>query len=317
MRHCEQSGFGFVVKGLEPDTQARAGVFTTPHGEVNTPMFMPVGTAATVKGIKPSELVNMGAGVVLANTYHLFLRPGHALIRGLGGLHRFMGWDGPLLTDSGGFQVFSQSDLCKVSEEGVEFKSYLDGSQHWMGPEESIAVQEALGADVIMAFDQCAALPATTRVLEEALQRTTRWLRRCIDARTETPQALFGILQGGTDVHLRRRHLEEIVPFDLPGYAIGGLSVGEPPEEMHRVVAEVAPEMPADRPRYLMGVGRPEDLVESVHAGVDMFDCVMPTRNARNAYLFTHQGGLRIRNARFKDDPDPAKTSFLTASRSN
>ncbi len=295
----------FEVESVDRETRARAGRLTTPHGVIETPIFMPVGTAGTVKGMRPSDLKEIGAQIILGNTYHLFLRPGHELVKKMGGLHRFIGWDRPILTDSGGFQVFSQGDLRKITEEGVEFRSYIDGSKRWMGPEESIAVQEALGADIIMAFDECVALPATREQLISSMERTTRWLKRCIKAKTRDDQALFGILQGGTELDLRLRHLEEIVELDLEGYAIGGLSVGEPPQEMYRIVSEVAPLMPEDKPRYLMGVGTPEDIVESVANGVDMFDCVMPSRNARNAQLFTTYGRLRIRNARFKDDPRP------------
>ena len=299
------SAISFEVENVDPNTKARAGRLTTPHGIIETPIFMPVGTAGTVKGMRPSELKEIGSEIILGNTYHLFLRPGHELIKKLGGLHQFINWDRPILTDSGGFQVFSQANLRKITDEGVEFRSYLDGSKRWMGPEESIAVQEALGADIIMAFDECVALPADRKQLSSAMTRTTKWLKRCIDAQTREDQALFGILQGGTELDLRKQHLEEIGEFDLEGYAIGGLSVGEPPPVMHEIVHEIAPLMPQNKPRYLMGVGRPEDLVECVAGGIDMFDCVMPSRNARNAQLFTSYGRLRIRNAQFKDDPAP------------
>jgi queuine tRNA-ribosyltransferase len=295
--------FSYRVVAEDPDTNARAGVLTTPHGEIETPIFMPVGTAATVKTMKPRELEEIGAQIILANTYHLFLRPGADLVQKMGGLHGFSRWSGPMLTDSGGFQVFSQSNLRKITEKGVQFRSYIDGSKHFMGPEESIAVQEALGADIIMAFDECTALPAERKQVLASMDRTTRWLKRCIDAKTRDDQALFGIIQGGVEEDLRKQHLEQLLPFDLPGYAIGGLSVGEPPAEMYRITEAIAPLMPADKPRYLMGVGRPQDLVESVSHGVDMFDCVMPSRNARNAHLFTKYGAMRIRNARYKDDP--------------
>jgi queuine tRNA-ribosyltransferase len=295
----------FEVFHQDTETAARTGQVTTPHGTIQTPIFMPVGTVGTVKGMKPRELREVGSQIILGNTYHLFLRPGEKLIERFGGLHKFMGWDGPILTDSGGFQVFSQESLRKVTEAGVEFRSHLDGSKRWLGPEESMAVQEALGADIAMAFDECVALPATRERLVDAMDRTTRWLDRCVKAHTREDQALFGIIQGGIELDLRRQHLEQIVEFDLPGYAIGGLSVGEAPEDMYRVVDDLAPRMPADKPRYLMGVGRPEDLVMCVSAGVDMFDCVMPTRHARNAQLFTRTGRVKMRNAAHTDDERP------------
>mgnify|MGYP000344655506 CR=1 FL=1 len=299
------STFSYEVIAVDPQTQARAGKLRTPHGEIETPIFMPVGTAGTVKGMRPQDLKNIQAQIILGNTYHLFLRPGHELVKKMGGLHKFIGWDRPILTDSGGFQVFSQADLRKISEEGVEFRSYIDGSKHWLGPEESMAVQEALGADIIMAFDECIALPASRDKVKDAMDRTTRWLERCITAHTREDQALFGIIQGGTELDLRIEHMEELNQFDLPGYAIGGLSVGEAPSEMYRIVHGLAPKMLADRPRYLMGVGRPIDLVECVAGGVDMFDCVMPTRHARNAQLFTSKGVIKIRNARYIEDERP------------
>ncbi len=299
------AAISFEVEHQDQETSARTGRLQTPHGEIQTPIFMPVGTAGTVKGMKPRDLLEVGSQIILGNTYHLFLRPGHELVRQMGGLHKFMSWDKPILTDSGGFQVFSQAELRKITEEGVEFRSYLDGSKMWMGPEESMEVQEALGVDIIMAFDECVALPATRDKIQDAMDRTTRWLKRCIKAHSREDQALFGIIQGGIELDLRRAHLEELAELGLPGYAIGGLSVGEAPEDMYRVVHDLAPRMPAEKPRYLMGVGRPEDLVECVAGGVDMFDCVMPTRNARNAQLFTTYGPLKIRNARYKDDPEP------------
>lgn len=299
------SQFRYKVTHNDPNTEARAGLLETPHGEIETPIFMPVGTAGTVKGIKPRELEEMEAQIILGNTYHLFLRPGHELVQEAGGLHRFVGWNRPMLTDSGGFQVFSHGERCKISEEGVEFRSHLDGSKKWLGPEESMEVQNALGADIIMAFDECAALPATRDKIRSAMDRTTRWLDRCIKAHKREDQALFGIIQGGIEEDLRLEHLEQLAEFDLPGYAIGGLSVGEEPEDMYRIVNAVAPKMPANKPRYLMGVGRPIDLVHCVAGGIDMFDCVMPSRNARNAFMFTREAPIKIRNAKYKSDWRP------------
>ena len=285
---------------------ARAGTLTTPHGDLPTPAFMPVGTAGTVKGVDPEELSAAGYRMALSNTYHLMLRPGHERVRNLGGLHRMMAWDGALLTDSGGFQAFSLDSLVKLNDEGVLFRSHLDGSRHLLTPERAIEVQEALGADVIMALDHCAPLPSDRSAVEDAVQRTTAWLGRCVSARRRTQdQALFGIVQGGVDEGLRRRSAEEICAFDLPGYAIGGLSVGEAVEDMWATAAFTAPLLPEDRPRYLMGVGRPDDLIEAVGSGVDMFDCVLPTRCARTGLLFTSRGDLVVKHARWKDDPGP------------
>jgi len=286
--------------------EARAGVLTTPHGDVQTPVFMPVGTAGTVKGIDPLELKALGYGLMLSNTYHLMLRPGHERVEALGGLHAMMAWDGAVLTDSGGFQAFSLGNLSRMNDEGVEFRSHHDGSKHLLTPERAVEIQEALGADIIMAFDHCAALPAESSAVEDAVRRTTAWLGRCVAARTRTEdQALFGIVQGGVDLDLRRRSVEEVCAFDLPGFAIGGLSVGESVEAMWDTARGTAPLMPADKPRYLMGVGRPDDLIEAVRAGVDMFDCVLPTRCARTGLLFTSRGDLVVRNARWADDGDP------------
>lgn len=301
--------FGFEEVAKDPSCAARCGRLVTPHGVIETPIFMPVGTAGTVKGMKPRELEEVGAQIILGNTYHLYLRPGHERVERLGGLHTFSGWKGPILTDSGGFQVFSLGDLRKITEEGVTFRSHLDGSQHWLSPERSMEIQQALGSDIAMAFDECAALPATRQALFDAMNRTTRWLERCIASHHRKDQALFGIVQGGTEVELREQHLEQLIAYDLPGYALGGLSVGEPPPEMYRVVEAIAPKMPAHKPRYLMGVGRPEDLVECVWRGIDMFDCVMPTRNARNSHLFTATGWIKIRNLRYADDTRPLDES--------
>ena len=309
---------------LAQDGAARRGRLVTPHAVVETPVFMPVGTAATVKTLSPRDLEELGARIVLGNTYHLYLRPGHERVRRLGGLHGFMAWPGALLTDSGGFQVFSRGEaarasgepaeapkgLVRISEEGVEFRSHLDGARHFLSPERAIEIQEALGADVIMAFDECPPSKAERSYHEASLARTQRWLVRCRDAwHADGACALFGIVQGGLFPDLRRRAIEEAAALDLPGYALGGYAVGEEPEEMWAGVARDAPLLPAEKPRYLMGVGTPEDLLQGIAAGVDMFDCVLPTRCARNGLLFTSQGRLTIRNAAFQDDDRPADPS--------
>jgi queuine tRNA-ribosyltransferase len=299
------SGFSFEVSAK--DGAARAGRFVTPHGAIETPIFMPVGTQAAVKNLSPEELCGLGAQIILSNTYHLFVRPGADAVAALGGLHRLMSWGRPILTDSGGFQVFSLEGLREVSDAGVTFRSHLDGQKLFLGPEESIAVQEALGADVIMAFDECPPGGASREVVERAVRRSTDWLRRCISAKRRSDQALFGIAQGGADLSLRRAHLEEIAALDLPGYALGGFSVGEPVPVMRELISVLAPLMPAGKPRYLMGVGTPEDLVESIRAGVDLFDCVMPTRNARHGTLFVRAGRLHLKNAAHARDPGPVE----------
>jgi queuine tRNA-ribosyltransferase len=295
---------------LAADGAARRGRLETPHGAVETPAFMPVGTAATVKTLAPRDLEELDARILLANTYHLFLRPGHERIARLGGLHRFMAWKGALLTDSGGFQVYSLGEspgLVSISEDGVAFQSHLDGSRHFLSPEKAIEVQEALGADVVMAFDECPPSRAERGYHEESLARTQRWLVRCKRAWHEDgPSALFGVAQGGLFPDLRQRAIEEAAALDLPGYALGGYAVGEEPGEMWEGVARSAPLLPREKPRYLMGVGTPEDLLEGVAAGVDLFDCVLPTRCARNGLLFTSRGKLVIRNARHADDGRPA-----------
>ena len=292
---------------LRTDGAARRGRLTTPHGKVETPVFMPVGTRGTVKSLGPDDLVAAGSQIVLANTYHLFTKPGHALIRELGGLHSFMAWPGPILTDSGGFQVFSLSKLRTVDEEGVRFRSPLDGSRHALTPEVSIEVQHALGADVIHPLDECLAHPATREDTERSLERTLRWARRSQVAHARGPggQALFGIVQGGAYAELRTRAARETVALGFDGYAIGGMAVGEPKPLMYELTSTVTALLPADRPRYLMGVGKPDDLVESVTRGVDMFDCVLPTRNARNGQAFTGDGPLTIKQARYERDPAP------------
>jgi len=285
--------------------KARRGILHTPHGSVETPTFMPVGTVGSVKGLAPWELKSMGAGVVLGNTYHLHLRPGEELIARRGGLHSFVAWDGPMLTDSGGFQVFSLAALNQITEEGVAFRSHIDGSKRFLSPEESMRIQKALGADIIMAFDQCPPADAERSMIEAAMGRTTRWLDRCIAALDSPQQALFGIVQGGVDLELRVQHIEEICSRDLPGFALGGLSVGETNEAMYEVLEHTAYRLPSGKPRYLMGVGTPRDLVEAVAQGIDMFDCVLPTRNGRMGTAMTSEGRINIKNARFAEDDGP------------
>ena len=286
------------------DGKARAGKIETSRGTIHTPIFMPVGTLGTVKAMTPEELKDIGAEIILGNTYHLHLRPSDSLIAKLGGLHRFMNWDRPILTDSGGFQVFSLAKLHKRSEEGVRFQSHLDGSSFWLTPEISMSIQENLGSDIMMVFDECPELPASREKLQESLELTTRWARRCKEAR-KTDQALFGIVQGGGELDLRRQSLEQMTEIGFDGYALGGLSVGESKEEMYYVLEHVAHEMPAATPRYLMGVGEPEDLLAGIESGIDMFDCVMPTRNARNGNLFTSEGKVTIKQARYREDERP------------
>jgi queuine tRNA-ribosyltransferase len=286
--------------------RARAGVFRTPHGDVLTPVFAPVGTAATVKALTPAQLREIGATLVLSNTYHLYLRPGDELIRDLGGLHTFMRWGGPLLTDSGGFQVFSLSDTRKIDDDGVTFKSHIDGSTHRFTPEKSVAIQENLGADIIMAFDECPP-PLDRDYNREALDRTHRWAARCLAAKTRSDQALFGIVQGGVFPDLREESARYLTGLGFPGYAIGGLAVGETKEQMHAMLEVVNDVLPADKPRYLMGVGSPEDLVNSVRRGVDIFDCVLPTRLARNGAALTRTGRMNMKNAPYARDPRPVE----------
>ena len=298
---------GFAFELLRTDGGARLGRMVTAHGAVDTPAFMPVATQGSVKSLAPSDLIAAGAQIVLANTYHLLLRPGHELVRELGGLHRFMGWDGPILTDSGGFQVFSLARLRRIGEEGVEFRSHVDGSLRTLTPESVVAVQHALGVDVLHPLDECLAQPATEAETERSLALTLRWLHRTVAAHRAAgaPGALFGIVQGGVSPALRRRAVEETCALALPGYAIGGLAVGEPQPLLYEIAELVATALPADRPRYLMGVGKPGDLVEAVAWGVDLFDCVLPTRNARNGQAFTPDGPLNIANARFTRDRAP------------
>lgn len=296
--------FEFELLAADPESAARAGRFHTPHGIIPTPVFAPVGTAATVKAMRPSDLVVLGASLILSNTYHLYLRPGDERIRDLGGLHRFMAWNGPILTDSGGFQVFSLSDTRRIDEDGVTFQSHIDGSYHRFTPEKSIAIQENLGADIIMAFDECPP-PTDYDYVARSLERTHSWLDRCVAAKTRADQALFGIVQGGIFRDLREQSAAYVTGIDLPGYAIGGLAVGETKSQMHNVLEWLHPVMPADKPRYLMGVGAPEDLVNGVLRGVDIFDCVLPTRLARHGSATVLGDRLNLRNARFKDDPAP------------
>jgi queuine tRNA-ribosyltransferase len=296
-------GFAFTVDSR--DGRARVGRLVTPHGEAATPAFMPVGTAAAVKAVLHRDLAEIGARILLANTYHLMLRPGDALVASLGGLHGFTGWSGPFLTDSGGYQVFSLAALRKLDEEGVRFQSHIDGSEHLLSPERSMAIQQNLGADIAMAFDECPPGDAARDVVEAATARTTRWARRSRDAHTRSDQWLFGIVQGGVHLDLRAASARALVELDFPGYAVGGLAVGEPKPGRDRVLAEVDALLPAERPRYLMGVGTPADLIDAVACGIDMFDCVLPTRNARNGQLFTSRGRISIRNARYRDDPRP------------
>ena len=295
----------FKVTHTAGDCRARAGIIKTPHGSFETPVFMPVGTQGSVKALSPEDLVNAEAFIILANTYHLYLRPGAKLIGRLGGLHRFMNWNGAILTDSGGFQVYSLARLREISERGVVFRSHIDGSKHLIGPEEAIDIQEALGADIVMAFDECTPYPAQYDYVLNSVKLTSLWARRCMDHRKREDQALFGIVQGGMYKDLREKSAREIVAMDFDGYALGGLSVGEDAETRHRVIDDVIDFLPETAPVYLMGVGKPEDLVEAVRRGVDMFDCVMPTRNARNGALFTTRGSMNIKNARYAEDDKP------------
>ena len=297
--------FQFKLLKKDRNSNARLGKIITPHGEVNTPVFMPVGTQGTVKGLTPERVKELGAEIVLSNTYHLYLRPGHNLIRNLGGLHRFMNWKYPILTDSGGFQVYSLSTLRKITDDGVEFQSHIDGSKHFISPEIAIEIQEALGSDIMMCFDECTPYPADFDYAEKSLDMTTGWAKRCKDARKNYNQALFGIVQGGMYHELRKKGVEEITNIGFDGYALGGLSVGEPKELMMDIMESTVPLMPAEKPRYLMGVGMPADIVECVYHGVDMFDCVIPTRNARNGMLFTNSGKVVIKHARYRNDESP------------
>ena len=332
----------FSIKKQGKTGFARLGEISTPHGIIQTPVFMPVGTVGTVKALRQDDLKTLGAEIILGNTYHLYLRPGHELIKRRGGLHKFISWDYPILTDSGGFQVFSlgrnpqsrqvprdeanpatrNTKLARITEEGVEFQSHVDGSKHFMRPEDSIAIQEALGADIIMAFDDCTPYPATKEEARTSMERTLRWEERSLKAKTREDQALFAIVQGGLYPELRKECLERLMEIgsrgggchDFSGYALGGLSVGEPIPQMYELAEYSASLLPKDKPRYLMGVGTPEDLVTCIDFGLDMFDCVMPTRNARNGTLFTETGSVAIKQAQFAEDDGPldAQCSCLT-----
>ena len=295
----------FKLLTTDPNSQARRGVLTTGHGAVQTPAFMPVGTAGTVKGITPDQLAATGPDIILANTYHLTLRPGVDVVEGLGGLHRFMAWDKPILTDSGGYQVFSLNALTRIDDEGVAFASHVDGAPVHLNAEIATNIQNRLGADIIMCFDECPPFPAEREHVERAVNRTIAWARRCKAAHEKPGQLLFGIVQGGIEPDLRRRCAEQIVEIGFDGYALGGLSVGEGHEHMVRTVEHTAALLPSDRPRYLMGVGMPSDIIAAVRAGVDMFDCVLPTRNGRNAFAFTRNGPLRMRNSIHIDSAEP------------
>lgn len=300
--HMQELG-NFEVQAT--DGNARAATLTTFHGKIETPIFMPVGTKATVKAMSSHELEDIGSQIILGNTYHLHLRPGEELIQEMGGLHQFMNWKKPILTDSGGFQVFSLSALNKITEEGVTFRSHLDGSKLFISPEKSMQIQMALGSDIIMAFDECLKYPATDKQIEDSLSLTTRWLKRCKQAMTRETSLLFGIVQGGLSLKHRLQSMEQVCELDLPGYALGGFSIGEPPEMMHALLPDVAPKMPANKPRYLMGVGTPTDLIIAIDSGIDMFDCVMPTRNARNGTLFTWDGKVSIKRQQYAKDARP------------
>ena len=299
------AGFGFTLHGVDPQSRARRSTLQTPHGPVELPAFMPVGTQAAVKGVMLEQIRRTGAQMVLANTYHLALRPGPEIVAEFGGLHGFMGWRGPILTDSGGFQLFSLAEMTKVREQGATFRSHIDGRLLELSPERAIEIQEALGADVAMVLDHVVALPNKPEVILDAMERTIRWAARCQQAARRPDQAQFAIVQGGLDPELRRICAEQLVALDFPGYAVGGLSVGEAPADMYRMLDATVPHLPADRPRYLMGVGRPEDLLEAVRRGIDLFDCVMPTRSGRNALAFTDAGRVRMRNLQYERDSRP------------
>lgn len=295
----------FHLEGVEERTAARLGRLTLAHGTVRSPAFMPVGTQGSVKGLFPKDLAEMGAEILLANAYHLYIRPGISIIEAAGGLHKFMGWSGPLLTDSGGYQVFSLARLQKVSDEGVRFRAHFDGREHFLSPERVVELQEKLGVDVAMVLDQCPPYPAGEAVLAQAVERTLRWARRSRDRHARGDQALFGILQGGLDLEMRLASLRQLVDLDFDGYAIGGLSVGEPRELRSRLLPEIVSRMPEDRPRYLMGVGTPLELLEGIAAGVDLFDCVSPTRYGRNGSAFTRTGRVVVRNASHAEEDRP------------
>ncbi|MDD6919951.1 MAG: tRNA guanosine(34) transglycosylase Tgt [Eubacteriales bacterium] len=296
----------YKYKKTDKNSKARLGEVSTPHGVIQTPVFMPVGTAAAVKAMRPEQVEEMGAEIILSNTYHLYLRPGHEIVKEAGGLHKFMNWNKPILTDSGGFQVFSLGAMRKISEEGVDFRSFINGSKHFLSPEKSMEIQNALGSDIIMAFDECTPAKADWDYAKQSMERTTRWLKRCKDYHKNTEkQSLFGIMQGGLFEDLRRESAKQIVDLDLPGYAIGGLSVGETKDEMCQVLDYAVDLLPFDKPRYLMGVGTPDYLFEGVERGLDMFDCVLPTRIARHGTAMTSVGNINIKNAKYERDFTP------------
>ncbi len=300
------NALSFKLIKTDSKTKARRGQITTRHGVIETPVFMPVGTQATVKAMKPEEVKEMGAEIILSNTYHLYLRPGQDIVKEAGGLHKFMNWDGSILTDSGGFQVFSLSGIRKIKEEGVRFQSHIDGSYHFISPEKSIEIQTSLGSDIMMAFDECIPYPADRSYVRESTERTTRWLKRCKEAHWNTEnQSLFGIMQGGMYKDLRKEHALTISELDLPGYAIGGLSVGEPKELMLEILDDCVEYLPDEKPRYMMGVGTPDYLFEGVERGVDMFDCVLPTRIARHGLAMTSAGRVNIKNKKHERDFSP------------
>lgn len=308
--------FQYRCLARDADTDARRGVFTTPHGDIQTPTFMPVGTQATVKGVTgdllrqtTASLPDVTAQIILGNTYHLALRPGHELVRQMGGLHRFMNWDGPILTDSGGFQIFSLSALTKIDEQAAVFRSHIDGRKIVLTPEHSIEIQESLGSDIAMVLDHVIALPASSEAVIDATERSVRWAQRCLNAASRPDQARFAIVQGGLDETIRGQCARDLAKHAFEGFAIGGLSVGEPPPDMYRVLSATCPHLPEHKPRYLMGVGRPIDMLEGIARGVDLFDCVMPTRNGRNAFAFTDEGPLKLRNAIHRDDPRPLEAN--------
>lgn len=307
-----KSGFAFELLHVDKQCGARLGRLTTPRGVIDLPTFMPVGTCATIKGLSTRQVGSTGAQIVLGNTYHLDLRPGSEIVEQMGGLHQFMGWDKPILTDSGGFQLFSLAKLTKITEQGATFRSHIDGSTIELPPERSVQIQQHLGSDIAMVLDHVIELPASRDAVADAMHRTIRWAERCRDAHTSDDQVQFAIVQGGLDKQLRVECARALIELDFPGYAIGGLSVGETPAEMYEMLEITCPELPSDRPRYLMGVGTPTDLLEGIKRGVDMFDCVMPTRNGRNAMAFTDDGHLKMRNLVHQTDPRPIQADVET-----
>lgn len=297
--------FSFEILKKDADTEARTAKIVTGHGVVDTPCFMPVATQATVKGITPADLGEMGFSMLIVNAYHMYLRPGVDRVRKLGGLHRFMAWDFPIATDSGGFQALSLSKVRKITDEGILFQSHLDGSEHMLSPEKAVEVQEGLGSDIMMCLDECAPYPSSYEYVEKSTALTTKWAERCMESRKLHESALFGIVQGGVYEDLRKKSAQDLIAMNFEGYAIGGLGIGESKEYLYGTTKRVSALLPYDKPRYLMGVGEPGDIVEAVSYGVDMFDCVLPTRNARNGYLFTNHGKVVIKNSRYSDDPEP------------